>query len=247
MDNTEIKSKNIYQRLAEVRKSVGYLRKDNTGFSYQYVSSSQALGSLASHINEQGLILIPQILKQEVSEGKNNKGNQMFFTKLDMNFTWVNIDNPDEKIICSWAGQGTDDSEKGLGKALTYAEKYFLLKFFNIATDKDDPDTFQNKHEDKADKEERLKAEKLENQKSETEQKIKLETEAKRIKQIIYFINECVDIECLRKIRDLHSDLEKNVDFKKALGAKYRALTPPSTEDMAMDALKESQAVLQKV
>ena len=27
--------------------------------------------------------------------------------------------------------------EKGVGKALTYGKKYFLLKFFNIATDKD--------------------------------------------------------------------------------------------------------------
>ena len=34
-----------------------------------------------------------------------------------------------------------------MGKALTYGEKYFLLKFFNIATDKDDPDSFQRKQE----------------------------------------------------------------------------------------------------
>ena len=38
-----------------------------------------------------------------------------------------------------------DDGEKGVGKALTYAEKYFMLKFFNIPTDKDDPDSFQKK------------------------------------------------------------------------------------------------------
>jgi hypothetical protein len=30
---------------------------------------------------------------------------------------------------------------------MTYAEKYFLLKFFNIATDKDDTDSFQKKNE----------------------------------------------------------------------------------------------------
>lgn len=42
--------------------------------------------------------------------------------------------------------QGIDtEGEKGVGKALTYAEKYFLLKQFNIATDTDDPDSFQNK------------------------------------------------------------------------------------------------------
>jgi hypothetical protein len=44
--------------------------------------------------------------------------------------------------------QGVDIAgEKGVGKALTYGEKYFLLKTFNIATDKDDPDAFQEKAE----------------------------------------------------------------------------------------------------
>src|SRR5690606_10249645 len=48
----------------------------------------------------------------------------------------------------SWYGQGIDIAgEKGVGKALTYAEKYYLLKTFNIATDKDDPDSFQDKQE----------------------------------------------------------------------------------------------------
>ena len=65
-----------------------------------------------------------------------------------MSFTWVNAENPEEQIECAWMGQGLDDGEKGVGKALTYAEKYFLLKFFNIATDKDDPDSFQAKNEE---------------------------------------------------------------------------------------------------
>lgn len=34
---------------------------------------------------------------------------------------------------------------EGIGKALTYAEKYFLLKQFNIPTDNDDPDSFQQR------------------------------------------------------------------------------------------------------
>ena len=39
-----------------------------------------------------------------------------------------------------------DDSSKALGSALTYSERYFLLKFFNIPTDDDDPDKFEEKH-----------------------------------------------------------------------------------------------------
>jgi len=138
-------SLNIYQRLSNVRKTCSYLRKENEGYQFKYVSSSQTLGHLHNAINENGLILIPEIVSQELQETTNQKGNKEFFTKLNMVFTWVNIDNPDEKIVCQWTAQGLDNAEKGIGKALTYAEKYFLLKFFNIATDKDDPDKFQEK------------------------------------------------------------------------------------------------------
>lgn len=138
-------SLNIYQRLSNVRKTCGYIKKENEGYQFKYVSSSQTLGHLHNAINENGLILIPEIVSQDLQETTNQKGNKEFFTKLNMVFTWVNIDNPDEKIICQWTAQGLDNAEKGIGKALTYAEKYFLLKFFNIATDKDDPDKFQEK------------------------------------------------------------------------------------------------------
>jgi len=138
-------SLNIYQRLSNVRKTCGYIKKENEGYQFKYVSSSQTLGHLHNAINENGLILIPEIVSQDLQETTNQKGNKEFFTKLNMVFTWVNIDNPDEKIVCQWTAQGLDNAEKGIGKALTYAEKYFLLKFFNIATDKDDPDKFQEK------------------------------------------------------------------------------------------------------
>lgn len=40
--------------------------------------------------------------------------------------TWINIHNPSEIVACSWYSQGVDiEGEKGVGKALTYAEKYF--------------------------------------------------------------------------------------------------------------------------
>ena len=80
----------------------------------------------------------------------NKKGAVVYFTELIMTMTWVNTDNPDEKIECPWYAQGVDTAgEKGVGKALTYGEKYFLLKFFNIATDDMDPDSFQKNVESK--------------------------------------------------------------------------------------------------
>lgn len=136
---------NIYQKLIEVRKVVPYLQKESKGYQFNYTGSSLVLGSLKTKMDELGLLLIPRVIKKEVSEHETAKGGKEYFTELCMEFTWVNAENPEETIVCAWYGQGLDSGEKGVGKAMTYAEKYFMLKFFNIATDKDDPDSFQKK------------------------------------------------------------------------------------------------------
>ena len=151
---------NIFQKLIEVRKVVPYLQKEAQGQQYNYVSSSQVLASTKAKMDELGLILIPRVTSHKVSEStveqKNKETGDVFkrtttyFTELDMTMTWVNADDPKEIIECPWYGQGVDIAgEKGVGKALTYSEKYFMLKFFNIPTDKDDPDAFQARLEDK--------------------------------------------------------------------------------------------------
>lgn len=148
---------NIYQKLIEVRKEVQYLKKENQGHQYNYVSSSQVLASLKKKMDSLNLLLIPEVTGTNVREDmvesqdkfSNPKHTTTYFTELTMKYTWVNADDPAETIVCTWYGQGVDIAgEKGVGKAMTYAEKYFMLKFFNIPTDKDDPDAFQGKHDD---------------------------------------------------------------------------------------------------
>jgi hypothetical protein len=140
---------NIYQKLIEVRKEVPYLKKDTEGYKFKYVSSSQALSAVRNKMDELGLLLIPSVRAFEVRDHQTKQGAHEYFTILTVLFTWINAENPEEKIECKWTGQGLDSGEKGVGKACTYAEKYFLLKFFNVATDKDDPDAFQDRIEGK--------------------------------------------------------------------------------------------------
>jgi len=137
----------LHQKLLAIRKTVPYLQKDNEGFKFKYVSSSQTLGALRTAMDEQGVLLIPRIIKYETRDHTTKSGGHEYFTIIEIEFTWVNVDDPAEMIVCPWLGHGLDDGEKGAGKAMTYAEKYFMLKFFNIATDKDDPDSFQRKHD----------------------------------------------------------------------------------------------------
>ena len=154
---TDFSKLNVYQKLAYVRQKAPYIQKSKRGQQYSYVGSSDVLSALNTVINQVGLILKPEIVAHQVRESQDEvwkedkvkkepvaKKRTTYFTELELMMTWINIHNPSEIVACSWYSQGVDiEGEKGVGKALTYAEKYFLLKFFNIATDDDDPDKYQ--------------------------------------------------------------------------------------------------------
>jgi len=57
-----------------------------------------------------------------------------------MTYYWYNTEPPNDVIEQPWYAQGLDAQELGVGKALTYAEKYAILKMLNIPTSQDDPD-----------------------------------------------------------------------------------------------------------
>ena len=64
----------------------------------------------------------------------------------DMVFTWVNNENPEERVDVPWILVGhQSDGSQSFGSGLSYAMRYFLLKFFNIATPDDDPDKWRSK------------------------------------------------------------------------------------------------------
>ena len=139
--NTYMANK-IYQKLLELQKAVVGLTKDKNGNSYQYVSGDKILGIVRPKMDELGLILIPEVIESDFSRqeyGTKNGPKAEMFCALRMRFTWVDADTG-ESLECMWASSGMNNWDKGLGSALTYGERYFLLKFFHIATDKDDVD-----------------------------------------------------------------------------------------------------------
>lgn len=132
---------NLYQKIVKVRESVGGVHKDNTAgkgskFSYNYVSESQILSKISDEMNNQNLLLIPNIKNREMRK----EGNQ-YIVELDMIYTWINGDNPQETLEIPFFTTGQQiDASKALGTGLTYGNRYFLLKMFNLATDEDDAD-----------------------------------------------------------------------------------------------------------
>lgn len=131
-----VKPLNIYQKLLIIRKSVEYLKKEAKGHRYQYVKESQLLASLRPKMDEVGVFLEVDMMKPEISDGLLNIG---------FNFTWVNCDNPRERIEKTMYMQCVPGDPKLIGGILSYVNRYYLTKTFQIATDELDIDAFQLK------------------------------------------------------------------------------------------------------
>lgn len=131
---------NLHQKMVEIRRTVEFLKKENQGHGFKFVSSSQTLLAVKEKMDELGVLLLPSVDGHDVSPHVTKNGLNWYFTEIDLQYSWINADDPKDREVVKWYGQGLDDGEKGVGKAFTYAEKYLMLKTFNIPTDKDDPD-----------------------------------------------------------------------------------------------------------
>ena len=138
----------IYEKLLKIQREVKGLSKDKKSHNYEYVTGNKVLSFIKPLMDEFGLILKQEILSienerqdYEVWDRYKNeyKPKNEILSKVMMRFTWVDTETGeiDENLF---GANGQNDWEKGLGSALTYGERYFLLKYFHIPTDEDDID-----------------------------------------------------------------------------------------------------------
>jgi len=142
MNTQELQQLNIYQKLHLIQEKIIGLKKDKKSFSYEYVTGTKILGFIKPLMNELGLLLKQEVVSIENTrmdyQAKNGAKTEVL-SKVMMKFTWIDV-MTGEMDENSFGANGQNDFEKGLGSALTYAERYFLLKYFHIATDEDDID-----------------------------------------------------------------------------------------------------------
>lgn len=150
----EKKEKNIYEKLLVIQQKVNGLAKDKKGNNYSYVTGDKVLSWIKPLMNDLGLILKQEVISlgNERMDYKTGIGTPYekpkseILSKVMMRFTWVDCSTK-ETDVNLFAANGQNDWEKGLGSALTYGERYFLLKYFHIATDEDDVDNDERKKE----------------------------------------------------------------------------------------------------
>lgn len=133
----------IYQKLLDIQNHVDGFVKNKKAFNYSYVDGNTVLNEIRPLMNASKLILKQEVLtitneRYDYTTSKGAAKSEVLST-LEMRFTWVDCETG-EKDENLFAANGMNDFDKGVGSALTYGERYFLLKFFHIPTDQDDVD-----------------------------------------------------------------------------------------------------------
>ncbi len=125
--NVPVSSKNSYKAVSErdVLDAVKPLEAKYGVYSYAYDRKIIENGELVSN-------------KKDFQTGEIKEQKQLYM-RLEVTYRFVNVDNPQEYIEIKTYGDGIDTGDKATGKAMTYADKYALLKAYKISTG-EDPD-----------------------------------------------------------------------------------------------------------
>lgn len=140
----------LYEKLLKIQTEVSGLKKDTKAFGYDYVSGTKILHFLKPIMDREKIILKTEVLSidNERQDYKTKTGDKSeILSKVMMRFTWIDTETGD-KDENLFGANGQNGWDKGVGSALTYAERYFLLKYFHIATDEDDIDKPKEKLDD---------------------------------------------------------------------------------------------------
>ena len=153
----ETEGLNIYQRMLAITADMQTVAKNLLvpagGGKYRAVSETDVLNAVKpleirhgvySYPVERRTISVDVLETEERRKDYDTKQYEtikktQFVYRIETRYRFVNVDFPDEYIDVVSYGDGIDSADKAPGKAMTYSDKYALLKAYKIQTG-DDPD-----------------------------------------------------------------------------------------------------------
>lgn len=142
---------NIFQKISEVMKAIEYLTKDDKvefgTTKYKAISEEKVTTAVRKELVKQGVVIIPIMQESTVTELIRTEKSVNQRADVHTRYRIQNIDDVNDFIEVESNGSGVDTQDKAVGKAMTYAYKYMLLRTFAIPTG-EDPDKISSAETD---------------------------------------------------------------------------------------------------
>ncbi len=135
---------NLFERMLKITGELTAVAKNLTveagKYAYKAVGEADVLSAVKPLETKHGVYSYPYEREVILTDKLVTKsGTEQTFMRIKTVYRFVNIAQPDEHIDIVSYGDGIDTGDKAPGKAMTYADKYALLKAYKIITG-DDPD-----------------------------------------------------------------------------------------------------------
>lgn len=147
-EEINIKELNLFEKMSAITNELGVVAKNlnvdmGNGKTYKAVQEKDVLDAVKPMEAKYRVYSYPKerkIIDSGILERETKYGtSKSLYLRIDTTYEFVNIDKPEEKMTITSYGDGIDTGDKATGKAMTYSDKYSLLKAYKIATG-DDPD-----------------------------------------------------------------------------------------------------------
>lgn len=140
----ELVSFNLLQRIHAIMRDVSYVQKDKEvgsgNWSYMAVTHDAVTAKVRKAMVNHGVVCwIADMTceeKEMVFEGKNGTRKETR-CKVRLDVIYASVDDSNDMIHTISFGHGLDGGDKSVGKAVSYAFKYNLLKTFMLETGED--------------------------------------------------------------------------------------------------------------
>lgn len=127
---TTAATRNIRQRLLEVRKQFRFLRKAKKVETYMAVTYDQLVGEIQELFIDNGISVEPFLIESRTIDtgAKSSKGNPLWRFEGVYDVAFVSVDDETDRLTIRVPAHANDYGDKAPGKATTYSVKGAILK-----------------------------------------------------------------------------------------------------------------------
>lgn len=135
-------SMGLAAKLAEITGLMAHIPKEgfNANQKYKFVRETDVAEKVSQLLSERKIFLHQSVFaSSREALYTTASGSTMWMSHVEMSFQFIDGETGETTPQAVFPGDGADTGDKGIYKAMTGAEKYFLMKTFLVSTN-DDPE-----------------------------------------------------------------------------------------------------------
>lgn len=137
--------KSVYKKMAEVQKQISEAgiekSQTNAHHRFKFRGIDDVMNALSPILSKNNLLVMPSLIESEIVGATTKAGGAVSHARVKVSYVFIDGDTGSESNAVVFPGEALDNSDKSIGKAMSYAYKTACLQTFCIPLEaQEDPD-----------------------------------------------------------------------------------------------------------